>query len=144
MVEPSQNSYSGEKLFCRFHFLSHLTIIVFFSFLNYRLYFFLFRISDYMDLTPVDIVGKRCYHFIHAEDVEGIRHSHLDCKYFYFYQNNLVQNQIVTQLLFIFHDWGSPCCSYFFFFFFLITGFHRGWLKHKFPYHLFSNLSIDI
>ncbi|GAB5572784.1 neuronal PAS domain-containing protein 3 isoform X3 [Prionailurus iriomotensis] len=36
------------------------------------------RISDYMDLTPVDIVGKRCYHFIHAEDVEGIRHSHLD------------------------------------------------------------------
>lgn len=34
-----------------------------------------------MDLTPVDIVGKRCYHFIHAEDVEGIRHSHLDCKY---------------------------------------------------------------
>ncbi|MGH0164657.1 UNVERIFIED_CONTAM: hypothetical protein FKN15_077019 [Acipenser sinensis] len=39
------------------------------------------RISDYMDLTPVDIVGKRCYHFIHAEDVEGIRHSHLDCEY---------------------------------------------------------------
>ncbi|TKC50316.1 hypothetical protein EI555_017978 [Monodon monoceros] len=38
----------------------------------------LLRISDYMDLTPVDIVGKRCYHFIHAEDVEGIRHSHLD------------------------------------------------------------------
>lgn len=37
-----------------------------------------------MDLTPVDIVGKRCYHFIHAEDVEGIRHSHLDCKYFCF------------------------------------------------------------
>ncbi|KAM8781083.1 neuronal PAS domain-containing protein 3 isoform 3-T3 [Rhynchonycteris naso] len=36
------------------------------------------RISDYMDLTPADIVGKRCYHFIHAEDVEGIRHSHLD------------------------------------------------------------------
>lgn len=34
-----------------------------------------------MDLTPVDIVGKRCYHFIHAEDVEGIRHCHLDCKY---------------------------------------------------------------
>uniref|UniRef100_A0A6Q2XH40 Neuronal PAS domain-containing protein 3 n=1 Tax=Esox lucius TaxID=8010 RepID=A0A6Q2XH40_ESOLU len=36
------------------------------------------RISDYMDLTPVDVVGKRCYQFIHAEDVEGIRHSHLD------------------------------------------------------------------
>ncbi|XP_036818898.1 neuronal PAS domain-containing protein 3-like isoform X1 [Oncorhynchus mykiss] len=36
------------------------------------------RISDYMDLMPVDIVGKRCYQFIHAEDVEGIRHSHLD------------------------------------------------------------------
>lgn len=41
---------------------------------------FLYRISDYMDLTPVDIIGKRCYQFIHAEDVEGIRHSHLDCK----------------------------------------------------------------
>ncbi|XP_028993786.1 neuronal PAS domain-containing protein 3 isoform X2 [Betta splendens] len=36
------------------------------------------RISDYMDLSPVDIVGKRCYQFIHAEDVEGIRQSHLD------------------------------------------------------------------
>ncbi|MED6288384.1 hypothetical protein CHARACLAT_025954, partial [Characodon lateralis] len=36
------------------------------------------RISDYMDLTPVDIVGRRCYQFIHAEDVEGIRQSHLD------------------------------------------------------------------
>lgn len=41
------------------------------------------RISDYMDLTPVDIVGKRCYHFIHAEDVEGIRHSHLDWSNFH-------------------------------------------------------------
>ncbi|CAB1335445.1 unnamed protein product, partial [Coregonus sp. 'balchen'] len=40
------------------------------------------RISDYMDLMPVDIVGKRCYQFIHAEDVEGIRHSHLDCEYY--------------------------------------------------------------
>lgn len=36
-----------------------------------------------MDLTPVDIVGKRCYQFIHAEDVEGIRQSHLDCEYCY-------------------------------------------------------------
>ncbi|KAM6918111.1 neuronal PAS domain-containing protein 3 [Lycodopsis pacificus] len=36
------------------------------------------RISDYMDLTPVDIVGKRCYQFVHAEDVEGIRECHLD------------------------------------------------------------------
>lgn len=34
-----------------------------------------------MDLTPVDIVGKRCYQFIHAEDVEGIRQCHLDCEY---------------------------------------------------------------
>ncbi|XP_048378201.1 neuronal PAS domain-containing protein 1 isoform X1 [Stegostoma tigrinum] len=36
------------------------------------------RISDYMDLSTTDVVGKNCYHFIHAEDVEGIRHSHLD------------------------------------------------------------------
>ncbi|XP_032872752.1 neuronal PAS domain-containing protein 3-like, partial [Amblyraja radiata] len=36
------------------------------------------RISDYMDLCTADVVGKNCYHFIHAEDVEGIRHSHLD------------------------------------------------------------------
>uniref|UniRef100_A0AAV2JH58 PAS domain-containing protein n=1 Tax=Knipowitschia caucasica TaxID=637954 RepID=A0AAV2JH58_KNICA len=36
------------------------------------------RISDYMDLAPVDVVGKRCYQFIHAEDVEGIRQCHLD------------------------------------------------------------------
>ncbi|KAJ0063189.1 hypothetical protein NL108_013360 [Boleophthalmus pectinirostris] len=31
-----------------------------------------------MDLAPGDIVGKRCYQFIHAEDVEGIRQCHLD------------------------------------------------------------------
>ncbi|KAK5917425.1 hypothetical protein CgunFtcFv8_012315 [Champsocephalus gunnari] len=31
-----------------------------------------------MDLTAVDIVGKRCYQLIHAEDVEGIRECHLD------------------------------------------------------------------
>ncbi|TDG98535.1 hypothetical protein EPR50_G00201300, partial [Perca flavescens] len=37
------------------------------------------RISDYMDLTPADIVGKRCYQVIHAEDVEAIRECHLDC-----------------------------------------------------------------
>ncbi|XP_029688875.1 neuronal PAS domain-containing protein 3 isoform X3 [Takifugu rubripes] len=36
------------------------------------------RVSDYMDLTPADIVGKRCYQVVHAEDVEGIRQSHLD------------------------------------------------------------------
>ncbi|XP_069065199.1 neuronal PAS domain-containing protein 3 [Pleurodeles waltl] len=36
------------------------------------------RISDYMDMSPVDIVGKKCYQLIHAEDVEGIRHCHLD------------------------------------------------------------------
>uniref|UniRef100_H3DRC2 PAS domain-containing protein n=2 Tax=Tetraodon nigroviridis TaxID=99883 RepID=H3DRC2_TETNG len=39
------------------------------------------RVSDYMDLTPVDVVGKRCYQVVHAEDVEGIRQSHLDCEY---------------------------------------------------------------
>ncbi|XP_061741967.1 neuronal PAS domain-containing protein 3-like isoform X3 [Nerophis ophidion] len=36
------------------------------------------RISDYMDLTSVDVVGKRCYQLVHAEDVEGIRLSHVD------------------------------------------------------------------
>ncbi|XP_077945317.1 neuronal PAS domain-containing protein 3 isoform X1 [Gasterosteus aculeatus] len=36
------------------------------------------RISDYMDLAPADVVGRRCYQFIHAEDVEGIRECHLD------------------------------------------------------------------
>lgn len=44
-------------------------------------FLFLFRVSDYMDLTAVDIVGKKCYHFIHAEDVEGIRQCHLDREY---------------------------------------------------------------
>lgn len=62
-------------------FLSHLTVSVFSLLSNSILCPSHCRISDYMDLTPVDIVGKRCYHFIHAEDVEGIRHSHLDCKY---------------------------------------------------------------
>uniref|UniRef100_A0ABM5EQV7 Neuronal PAS domain-containing protein 1 n=1 Tax=Pogona vitticeps TaxID=103695 RepID=A0ABM5EQV7_9SAUR len=36
------------------------------------------RISDYMDLCPSELVGKSCYRFIHGEDVEGIRQSHLD------------------------------------------------------------------
>ncbi|XP_054855565.1 neuronal PAS domain-containing protein 1 [Eublepharis macularius] len=36
------------------------------------------RISDYMDLGPSELVGKSCYRFIHGEDVEGIRQSHLD------------------------------------------------------------------
>ncbi|XP_061843669.1 neuronal PAS domain-containing protein 3 isoform X2 [Nerophis lumbriciformis] len=36
------------------------------------------RISDYMDLTSVDVVGKRCYQLVHAEDVEGIRLCHVD------------------------------------------------------------------
>lgn len=92
-----------------------------------------------MDLTPVDIVGKRCYHFIHAEDVEGIRHSHLDCKYFHFCQNNLVQHLIVPELLFLFHDWGLHLAPAFF-----VIGFHRGWLKYNFLYDLFSSLFIDI
>ncbi|XP_077395244.1 neuronal PAS domain-containing protein 3 isoform X2 [Festucalex cinctus] len=36
------------------------------------------RISDYMDVSAADIVGKRCYQLIHAEDVDTIRQSHLD------------------------------------------------------------------
>ncbi|KYO43812.1 neuronal PAS domain-containing protein 1 [Alligator mississippiensis] len=36
------------------------------------------RVSDYMDLCPSELVGKSCYQFIHGEDVEGIRQSHLD------------------------------------------------------------------
>ncbi|KAJ7303874.1 hypothetical protein JRQ81_011382 [Phrynocephalus forsythii] len=36
------------------------------------------RISDYMDLCPSELIGKSCYRFIHGEDVEGIRQSHLD------------------------------------------------------------------
>uniref|UniRef100_S4RY96 PAS fold-3 domain-containing protein n=1 Tax=Petromyzon marinus TaxID=7757 RepID=S4RY96_PETMA len=36
------------------------------------------RISDYMDQTASDIVGKSCYHLIHTEDVAALRLSHLD------------------------------------------------------------------
>lgn len=104
------------------------------------MFFFLFRISDYMDLTPVDIVGKRCYHFIHAEDVEGIRHSHLDCKYFHFCQNNLVQQLIAPKLLFMFHNWDLHLAPAFFF----VRGFHRGWLKCNSSCDLFSSLFLDI
>ncbi|KAL7992510.1 hypothetical protein Chor_016766, partial [Crotalus horridus] len=62
------------------------------------------RISDYMDLTPVDIVGKRCYHFIHAEDVEGIRHSHLDCKYSILIKIITLLLQCATGLILIFRS----------------------------------------
>ncbi|XP_061073467.1 neuronal PAS domain-containing protein 1 [Conger conger] len=36
------------------------------------------RISEYMDLSPAEVVGHTCYHFIHVEDVEGVRQSHED------------------------------------------------------------------
>nr|XP_005996103.1 PREDICTED: neuronal PAS domain-containing protein 1 [Latimeria chalumnae] len=46
------------------------------------------RVSDYMDMSPADLIGKSCYHFVHGEDVEGIRHSHLDL---------LKKGQVVTK-----------------------------------------------
>ncbi|KAG5837408.1 hypothetical protein ANANG_G00238940 [Anguilla anguilla] len=36
------------------------------------------RISEYMDLSPAEVVGHTCYHFIHVEDVENVRQSHED------------------------------------------------------------------
>ncbi|XP_011480853.1 neuronal PAS domain-containing protein 1 isoform X1 [Oryzias latipes] len=36
------------------------------------------RISEYMDLTPAEVVGHTCYHFIHVEDLENFRQSHED------------------------------------------------------------------
>ncbi|XP_061531386.1 neuronal PAS domain-containing protein 3 [Phycodurus eques] len=36
------------------------------------------RISDYMDMSAADVVGKRCYQLIHAEDAEAIRQSHVE------------------------------------------------------------------
>lgn len=38
------------------------------------------RISEYMDLSPAEVVGRTCYHFIHAEDLDTIRQSHEDCE----------------------------------------------------------------
>ncbi|TSO25196.1 Neuronal PAS domain-containing protein 3 [Bagarius yarrelli] len=55
------------------------------------------RISDYMDLTPVDIIGKRCYQFIHAEDVEGIRHSHLDFTANDHYRQSCFDERLIKQ-----------------------------------------------
>ncbi|XP_031429826.1 neuronal PAS domain-containing protein 1 [Clupea harengus] len=36
------------------------------------------RITEYMDLSPAEVVGKTCYHFIHVEDLESLRQSHED------------------------------------------------------------------
>ncbi|XP_053362791.1 neuronal PAS domain-containing protein 1 [Clarias gariepinus] len=36
------------------------------------------RISEYMDLSPAEVVGHTCYHFIHVEDLDTIRQSHED------------------------------------------------------------------
>uniref|UniRef100_A0A8C8JFH6 Neuronal PAS domain protein 1 n=1 Tax=Oncorhynchus tshawytscha TaxID=74940 RepID=A0A8C8JFH6_ONCTS len=38
------------------------------------------RISEYMDLSPAEVVGHTCYHFIHVEDLDNIRQSHEDCE----------------------------------------------------------------
>ncbi|XP_075771476.1 neuronal PAS domain-containing protein 1 isoform X2 [Pelodiscus sinensis] len=46
------------------------------------------RVSDYMDLCSSELVGKSCYQFVHGEDVEGIRQSHLDL---------LQKGQVVTR-----------------------------------------------
>ncbi|XP_076832832.1 neuronal PAS domain-containing protein 1 isoform X2 [Brachyhypopomus gauderio] len=36
------------------------------------------RISEYMDLSPAEVVGHTCYRFIHVEDLDTIRQSHED------------------------------------------------------------------
>ncbi|KAM4627090.1 neuronal PAS domain-containing protein 1 [Polymixia lowei] len=36
------------------------------------------RISEYMDLSPAEVVGHTCYHFIHVEDLDNLRQSHED------------------------------------------------------------------
>ncbi|KAA0702357.1 Neuronal PAS domain-containing protein 3 [Triplophysa tibetana] len=36
------------------------------------------RISEYMDLSPADVVGQTCYHFVYVEDLDTIRQSHED------------------------------------------------------------------
>lgn len=33
-----------------------------------------------MDLTPAEVVGHTCYHFIYVEDLENLRQSHEDCE----------------------------------------------------------------
>lgn len=51
-----------------------------FNFYFFYVVTFLCRISEYMDLTPAEVVGHTCYHFIHVEDLENLRQSHEDCK----------------------------------------------------------------
>ncbi|XP_066561842.1 neuronal PAS domain-containing protein 1 [Amia ocellicauda] len=36
------------------------------------------RISDYMDLSPGEVIGHSCYEFIHVQDVDTIRQGHED------------------------------------------------------------------
>ncbi|XP_071384181.1 neuronal PAS domain-containing protein 1 [Centroberyx affinis] len=36
------------------------------------------RISEYMDLTPAEVVGHTCYHFTYVEDLDNLRQSHED------------------------------------------------------------------
>ncbi|KAL4647327.1 neuronal PAS domain-containing protein 1-like [Arapaima gigas] len=36
------------------------------------------RISEYMDLSPAEVVGHTCYQFIHAADLDNLRQSHED------------------------------------------------------------------
>lgn len=33
-----------------------------------------------MDLTPGEVVGQTCYHFVYVEDLENLRQSHEDCE----------------------------------------------------------------
>nr|XP_006627773.1 PREDICTED: neuronal PAS domain-containing protein 1 isoform X1 [Lepisosteus oculatus]XP_015196457.1 PREDICTED: neuronal PAS domain-containing protein 1 isoform X1 [Lepisosteus oculatus] len=36
------------------------------------------RISDYMDLSPAEVIGHSCYRFVHVQDLDRLRQSHED------------------------------------------------------------------
>lgn len=67
MVDLEHTPASAELTNVGYLFISHVVT-------------FLCRISEYMDLTPAEVVGHTCYHFIHVEDLENLRQSHEDCK----------------------------------------------------------------
>lgn len=68
-----------------------------------------YRISEYMDLTPAEVVGHTCYNFIHVEDLENLRQSHEDCES---WQNPSLENYAEPVEMYFVLLWSAPSAAF--------------------------------
>lgn len=44
-------------------------------------FFFGYRVTEILQYTPEELIGKNLYTLCHAQDAEKLKKSHLDCKF---------------------------------------------------------------